>query len=498
MHRILRFRTSLVLVAAGLGAVLNCGGSEFPLETVTFTASEGLVTPGVSGALLYLTPPEGLHEEPPAASSRPLYGTLDVGRILRLDESQGTGRGYDRLLVDLNGNGSLADDKPYPALAAKRTQSASSMNRTFGPVQMASSTNTDDGRPAFNATLTLYNPQGLSKGLVTSGSAAGYLITKPASYLKARVELDGMTETVGFLDGNGNLRLGDTAQFADTARFKSRDWEWLRADYVFRDKDGSGKFERRRVRDELELFSNQIYFSGKPFKVSFPASGRLRLEPVTEVGTFAVTSDCPLDSLVLLQRTPDAKWQVLVPQVINNKVLVPGGVYRLFSCSYSLTRGKETFVGLGFANAAGQEYSVQPGQTVSLPCGPPLKATVTATPNPEAHPTLQTLIQGDLPAIILRAQLCGAGGETYTAFYRGPRAFKPVAPRFPSYEISSRAYRNYTGTLRGESDGSFAKVVSLPRFFNNQSVLVTATFDLNTLGFPSSATATTPLVIKSP
>ena len=489
---------ALSLALLGFCSALDCQGAEFPLETVSLGPSEALSLPGVSGTLLYLAQPEGLRKEPPATSSRPLYGTLDTGRILRVDESGGTGRGYDRVLVDLNGDGSLMDEKPYPALEAKRLQSSSGLKGTFGPIQMTRSGDTGAFLAAFYASLTLYHPQRLLKGQIPAGFVAGFMNVKPAAYLKARVEIDGVVETVGFVDGSGDLRVGDVAQFSDSARPKPREWEWMRTDYLFRDKDGSGKFERRLVRDELELLGNPIFFAGKPFRASFPATGQLRLEPYANLGTLQVTSQCTLESLVLLRRTTAANWEVLVPQVRSNAVQVPGGLYRLFSCCYSMTSGKDRFFGRGFMNTSGEAIEIRPDQTVLFPCGPPLKATVSAAPGQGAQPSLLASLQRDVPTVSLRAHLRGLGGETYTAFYRGSRAPQVVVPAFPRYEITGHWFGHLSGALRPEPDGSFSKVVSVPSPMVEQPASVTVSFDLAAVGFASSATATEPIEIKAP
>ncbi len=490
--------TAPALAVAGFRLCLACGAAEVPLETVTLKPSEALLLPGVSGTLLYLAQPEGLHGEPPAASARPLYGTLDHGRIVRLDESQGTGRGYDRLLADLNGDGTLTDERPFPALGATRTQSVSSIPRTFGPIQIARSPAPGAWCPAFYASLTLYHPQRLMKGQTPGGSVVGYMGVKPAAYLKARVEMDGVAETIGFVDGNGDLRVGDVAQFTDNARPKPREWEWLPTDYLFRDRDGSGKFERRRVRDELELLSNPIYFGGQPFHASFPPDGQLRLEPCANLATLQVSGDYTLESLVLLRRRVDASWEVVVPEVRANTVRVPSGIYRLFSCCYGLARGNERFFGQGFMSSRGKEVEIRPGQTVPLPCGPPLRVAINATQGQRAHPSLLASFQADMPAVNLRAQLRGAGDEMYTAFYRGSQATVPVTPKFPHYEITGQWFGKSSGTLRGDSDGSFAKVVYLSSQMAGQAANVAVTFDLDALGFASSTTATEALGIKSP
>lgn len=488
----IRAATLLLLLA------LPGRAAEFPLETVICPASESVRMPGVSGVTLHFHPPDGLTDEPTCVSSYPLYGLMEVGCVVRLDESRGTGSGYDRLLVDLNGDGSLADEKPSATVEPRRLSRESKSNSVFGPIRMARSAEQRAWQSAFFATLTLYGRERPGKGPARSDLPAGYLIVKPASFARAQVEMGGHKEAIGFLDGDGNLALGDVASFRRGTKIQARDWEWLRADYLFRDKDGSGAFERRRVGDELELFSNPIYFMGSPFRIEFPAEARVRFEPCTDLATFVIPSQCRIESLSLLRRGKDSTWQVLVTQPVNNTVQVPADTYRLFSCSYRVSRGQEEFVGQGYMNVPGQEYAVAPGQTISFPCGPPLKASVVTVNSSNDAGSILGLLERSQVLLSLRAHILGSGGETYSAFYRGKRYPERVAPRFPHYEISGQAIGMSSGTLRREADGTFSKVISLPSQAVRSPAKVIVRFDLQALGFASSATATAPIVSPIP
>lgn len=180
----------------------------------------------------------------------------------------------------------------------------------------------------------------------------------------------------------------------------------------------------------------------------------------------------------------------------HNSVKVPAGIYRLLSCTYSITGAKARFFGLGSMNSPGKQITVQADKTVSLPCGPPLHLLVSVVPTQLASNSLLAFSGNDLPGVNLRAQLVGAGGETYAAFYRGERLPQPVGPRLPRYEIVGSWFGRFSGMLRRENDGSFTALRSLPSNMANQPARVTVSLDLQPLGFSASAQATETFEVK--
>ena len=86
----------------------------------------GWLTVG-QAATCYAEPNEQVRKYPAFHSSRPLYGSVRVGAgrdqlrpgivyHFALDESQGTGQGYDQLYLDTNRNHDLTDDVPLSPL----------------------------------------------------------------------------------------------------------------------------------------------------------------------------------------------------------------------------------------------------------------------------------------------------------------------------------------------------------------------------------------------
>ena len=109
---VLKITASLALLLAMPGLSL---ATDYPLTFKTLEAQQAASfnfgTPIYS--MIQTGKPAGIVKAPPAISQHPLYGTIAAGRdqmLFRLDESKGTGQGYDRLIVDVNRNGDLTDD----------------------------------------------------------------------------------------------------------------------------------------------------------------------------------------------------------------------------------------------------------------------------------------------------------------------------------------------------------------------------------------------------
>ena len=133
-------KTMLVYSLVLLAIPILAPAKDFPLEFKTLNAEEAMAFPGGPGisAILRLDNPGVITKAPPAISKHPLYGELSIrtNRLwFRIDESKGDGKGYDRLIVDLNQNGDLTDDAVFNGWSSpgKRPRRTGRKSRSLGP-----------------------------------------------------------------------------------------------------------------------------------------------------------------------------------------------------------------------------------------------------------------------------------------------------------------------------------------------------------------------------
>ena len=107
-------RRNCISLLAVLGGIVTAAAGDFPLTFRTIPAKDVMAFGGGSGSygMLSLTKPAEVKKEPKAVSAHALYGQCRESRdaaafLFRLDESKGDGKGYDRLIVDMNQNGDL-------------------------------------------------------------------------------------------------------------------------------------------------------------------------------------------------------------------------------------------------------------------------------------------------------------------------------------------------------------------------------------------------------
>ena len=119
--RLLVAAAAALLIAAVAWVWHSFVRTEFPLEEIPIPPSGGFFSGPSAGCLE--TPSPDVKEYPRFASSAPLFGRIDLdpnasgGKALvpyhfALDESKGTGTGYDTLYLDTNSNLDLTDDRP--------------------------------------------------------------------------------------------------------------------------------------------------------------------------------------------------------------------------------------------------------------------------------------------------------------------------------------------------------------------------------------------------
>ncbi len=434
---------------------IGASAKEFPLELKTLTAQEAMALPGSSGAYgnLQTVKPPALIKEPKAVSAHPLYGQLQTGMgnppmLCRLDESKGEGKGYDELIVDLNRNNDLTDDpvtKRVVETAKTNPLPAGYERALFGPIQAGASQTVGLWRPSYAAEFTLYNRQFAAMGNVRN--YMGYIRLKPACYLMAKVDLEEATQTIGLTDGNCNLRLGDVAKPMTVRATDGDNWYFQNADYFLRDWNGNSRFEATRFGEEAEFFAKMIYFGAQPYSVSLaPDCKTIRLEPYAgPLGELAVEPNgVQVKSLVLARETAPGEWEAFNPAVVNGKVKVQPGNYRLYSCTLSGKDGQGQLIqAAAYKRTPKDSVKVEAGQVAALKCGAPLTLEVTANKQAASGSSSGLMAaaialfsgrssQGP-PELRINMVATGAGGESYSGYLKGDTS--GAMPR-PTFKIS--------------------------------------------------------------
>ena len=450
-------KLALVGSAAVMAAVSAATAEEFPLKFETIPAQDVLAFPGGSGTYgtLALVKPEKIKNEPKAVSKRPLYGEcrdLPSGPafVFRLDESKGTGKGYDRLIVDMNQNGDLTDDavvEPVSLPGQPRVFSSAMEEAFFGPISAPADKVIAGGRPIYYAHLNLYNRQLLESAPANQNFFIGQLQFKAGWYLDTTVEMSGVKCHVGVFDGDSNLRLGDPWQ-PQTYRMhdQSESWYFQTGDSFLMDAKGSGKFETDPFGSEFCPFGPVLYFGPTPYQASLAADNTaLRIEPWK--GDLAEVELQPqgkqVRSLTLARERPNGRWELLQPGVANGRIKVPPGNYRLYECtllgSGALARNHLKLS----ANdrTPKRPFNFAAGKPNTLACGAPLEVRVNAQKS-----------RGNLPGsgndnnevtLSINSSVVGAEGEVYSSFLKGEH-FDARPPR-PTFTVLDAQGSRLTG-----------------------------------------------------
>lgn len=221
-----RITISLLLVSVGL----SLAASAEPLNAVAAIAVDWLD----EGQLLYRTTssleqevgsvngqylqasgkPKALRAEPRYGSNNPRYFVWSVQggkRVLVLDESKGPGKGYDRLFVDQDGDGVLAEGEQ---VRGWRRQGS----LTFGPVKV--SLQTENGPRTYHFLARCYTYDRSYQNLRVEG----------ACYYLGRIRLGDQSHKVALVDNNANGVFNDLSTMP---------WD---GDRLLLDLYGDGKF----------------------------------------------------------------------------------------------------------------------------------------------------------------------------------------------------------------------------------------------------------------
>jgi hypothetical protein len=357
--------------------------------------------------------------------------------VFRLDQS-GSNVGHDRLIIDLNGNGDLTDDRVYKCREEMgvrdwKPRMGSPYERVvFGPIEVPTDKAGGGWRPIYRAEA--YISYRLSDG----GFGGGQLSWDNLNYLETTVEVNGVRERIWVADANCNQRFGDRPAAIVGVRkslaglswvFGEGGWETLRGDLIVRMRADSGTAGEYRPLRESEPFGPVTYFGGKPYVLSVAEDlSGVRVEPYKEpMGTLTVPN-C-VRGLSFVWQNAAGEWGQLGLVPSGGPIPFPVGTYYLLSGTIT-GRDKEgntvhAMISM-WQQKPGNPITVEAGKTTTLRCGPPLIVeavdnTITYRPTVRSivRDAIETAARGTPPApsqsrpFVFGTKITGAGSENY-------------------------------------------------------------------------------------
>ena len=317
---------------------------------------------GPSLVSLSRRPDRTLDGTPLLFSKRPLYGTLEFGGpeavpcVFVLDESMGTGSGYDSLRVDANLNQDLSDE---PRIAA--TSNSGGSQPDFASVEIM--VGYEGGRRPYHIRIYSFG-----------STERMYIYT--AGYTEGKVSFGGNTYNVALVDDNCNGLFNDACAVPDGVRQSGA----VRAtgDTMVIDLNGDGKFDKSFY-DTPELYhvGKYISFGSKCYEMSIAPDGRSITVTETDAPLGYISTGHGQFSVELL-----GEHGALKLAGGTRRTKVPAGAYRFAGCSFEQedeSGAPWRIVGQGDWSQA--TVDVASGKNTSLEFGPPLTAEISASRN---------------------------------------------------------------------------------------------------------------------
>jgi len=452
-------KKSLFLCGAFLLAVPGLStATDYPLTFKTLDAQQALSFPSGSSTytMLQTSKPAGIVKAPPAVSQHPLYGQIAAGSeqlLFRMDESKGTGQGYDRLIVDVNRNGDLTGApvvSPVPADRRNGVVVVSPQQILFGPIQAPESLKIGTDRPVFFAQVyMLTTPQMIANmaANMTVNMTIGEIMVRPGWYLQATVQVDGKQHKIGYVDADCNFKLGDPEKPV-IARVgvngAETSWYFQGGDRILVDWDGPQTIQSTLLGNQSSPFGPLLYLDAKPYKATLSADFKtLSLEPWAEpMAELALqTHGEQVNNLELGWEKAPGDWVLLQAGVANGKVKVPPGNYRLYAVGLKANSSSgDSLIMSGTKRVPEGGIKAMAGESTPLKCGAPLKLELTATATRDSGLSssgslLSSILGQSGPAQTIQATLFGAGGETYSTPYLLGANGAARQPQAPTYTV---------------------------------------------------------------
>jgi len=355
----------------------------------------------------------------------PLYLVAQLGSgadkryTIVLDESKGTGRGYDILYVDRNNNENLTDDQRI--VRRTRQQGTSYPTGTFGPIEVM----LDYGDRAtpyyFSVEYRRYGDQRIRLG---AREVQNINVRLQSSGYHTGVVLFGESERrIAVVDFNDNGLFNEYFK----PRYDMRGPEgrlYATGDQILMDVNGDGRFES----NELYPYAKYLQVNGKWYSLDIPAHGAAVTvqEPDLKLGTLQIPAQVGSCSLQLV-----SKNSILRFEATGKDVQAPAGTYQLYAHNTQAKDSSGSWRYDATGTTSGKKFQLAEDTVLPLPFGSPLRVSVSSRSRDGQY--VQPKAGG---TVVLSLTFSGQGGETYTNIQRN--GGRPPAPTFKVVDESEK------------------------------------------------------------
>jgi len=350
----------LLALALSVAAVPAAAAPETPLS-YAFSAFHGppVFTSGQS-LKAASAPTETLRATPRLRSQKPIFTAAELGRggdttvTVLIDESGGTGKGYDRLIVDANNNEDLTDD---PVLRSVHRRG----HLEFGPLALRIEV---EGRcRLYHAKVEQFDT---FEGAERRPKPEFRL--KSLGYYTGAARFGTKRHPVVLVDANANGLYGEAFREFDPEGRKS-------GDMLLVDANHDGRFDQGGIIPKETLHCGKcIVVDGRFYELSLRPDGSAMSVTPARVRLASLKSSYPRFSLML--KSPDG---VLPIEGRNGVAQVPPGQYQVMAWSIERQAGSNKWSVMGSSPGIGApELKVSEGSDSSFQLKSPLKAKVSA------------------------------------------------------------------------------------------------------------------------
>jgi len=393
-------RALAALVA--LAAASDLGAVEAKLQ---FMADNLAIDPGpvcipksrsLQGLLAPATPLKG---PPKLVSANPRFFEIKLGPdpisyAFVLDESKGTGQGYDRLYIDTEGNGNLANAKPMTGQCQREGNQTGCLFRDCRVLV----------RRGGQTALWRFDVFACTDTALGWIKPRTVLVVCPFGYYGGAIQLDGRAVKVAAVDAACTGRYDEPLDLKRLALASDGGLD-LPGSQVLFDLNGDGRFDVSGP--EAFPCTKYVQLHGSYYAMAVAPNGQSLTLAKAEVPQGTIEREGGGRFTLGLV---SSEYGMVTVSCDGEPARLPAGRYKLLWCALALSRRDgATWQGTGKGTEKGSEIVVAADAPTRLKIGPPLVLGVTADVPPPGRPG--AVRPGS--ELTLGIEVYGQAGEAY-------------------------------------------------------------------------------------